>query len=117
MTGKTYQEMAMRTKSISNDDSYGMLMHSILGLNSEAGEVAGEIQKMYQRHKEFKLEELDVEHITNELGDCLWMIAEACEALGLTLEDVMELNIKKLQSRFPEGFTVKDDTNRKNGDI
>ena len=31
---------------------------------------------------------LTKEHIKKELGDCLWMIAEACEALDLDMDDV-----------------------------
>lgn len=45
------------------------------------------------------------------------MIAEASYALGFTLEEIMEANIEKLKERFPDGFTVDNDINRKHGDI
>lgn len=48
---------------------------------------------------------------------CLWMIAEACAALGCDLEDVMQLNIDKLKARYPDGFKVDQSLHRAEGDI
>lgn len=106
-----YQKLAMRTCSIPSDDTGAMLTHAIFGLNSEAGEVAGIFQKTYQGH------DVDPEHVKKELGDCCWMIAEACTALGFDLEDVMQTNIDKLRKRFPEGFDAYRDQHRSKGDI
>lgn len=106
-----YQKLAMRTCSIPYSDKNNMLKHAVLGLTSEAGEVAGILQKEYQGHK------FDKEHMKKELGDCLWMIAEACEALDLSMEDVMIANIEKLKARFPDGFSSERSLNRAEGDI
>ena len=95
MTPNEYQKLAMRTCSIPYDQKQDMLMHAVLGLTSEAGEVSGLFQKKYQGHK------LDPEHLEKELGDCLWMIAEACAALGWNMETVMQTNIEKLRARYP----------------
>lgn len=111
MTGKEYQKLAMRTCSIPYDNEEGRLHHAVFGLTSEAGEVAGILQKVYQGH------EFDKEHIKKELGDCLWMIAEACEALDLDMDDVMQTNIDKLKARYPEGFSADRSLHRKEGDI
>lgn len=111
MTGKEYQKLAMRTCSIQYDNKEGRLHHAVFGLTSEAGEVAGILQKVYQGH------EFDKEHIKKELGDCLWMIAEACEALDLDMDDVMQTNIDKLKARYPEGFSADRSLHRKEGDI
>lgn len=105
-----YQEMAMRTCSIT-DDEVEMLFHAVFGLNSEAGEVAGILQKRYQGHK------VDREHLLKELGDCCWMIAEACTALNATLEEVMQGNIDKLRARYPEGFSAERSLHRQEGDV
>lgn len=110
LTGNEYQRMAMRTCSIT-DSTNGMLSHAVLGLNSEAGEVASLFQKEYQGHK------LDPEHLKKELGDCLWMIAEACTAMGWYMEDVMLANIDKLRARYPEGFDPEKSLHRKEGDV
>lgn len=111
MTLNEYQELAMRTCSIPHDKPMSMLFHAIFGLTSEAGEVSGLIQKMYQGH------DLNKEHLKKELGDCLWMIAEACNAMGFTLDDVAVTNIEKLKKRYPEGFSAERSLNRAEGDI
>lgn len=105
-----YQRLAMRTCSVT-DDEEEMLYHAVFGLNSEAGEVAGIFQKHFQGH------EVKREHLLKELGDCCWMIAEACTALDATLEEVMQTNIDKLKARYPEGFDPEKSLHRKEGDI
>ena len=111
MTGSEYQALAIRTCSIPDDCKADRLYHAVLGLNSEAGEVAGILQKKYQGH------EVSLEHMEKELGDCLWMIAEACDALGTDIDAVMQMNIDKLKARYPEGFTAENSLHRKVGDV
>ncbi len=111
MTGNEYQKLAMRTCSIPYDKKDDRLNHAVFGLSSEAGEVAGILQKVYQGHP------FDKEHIKKELGDCLWMIAEACEALDFGMDDVMQLNIDKLKARYPEGFDTQHSLHRAEGDV
>ena len=111
MRANEYQKLAMRTCSIPHDQREDMLRHAVFGLASEAGEVAGILQKEYQGH------EFDKEHMKKELGDCLWMIAESCNALDFDLGDVMQTNIDKLKARFPEGFSAERSINRVEGDV
>lgn len=111
MNGFTYQKMAMRTSAFSNDKKEDMATHAVFGLCSEAGEVAGIFQKLYQGHP------ISMEHIKKELGDCLWMIAEACTAFDLDLDDVMQANITKLRDRYPDGFEAERSLHRQEGDI
>lgn len=111
MTGNEYQKLAMRTCGIPYDQKKDMLRHAVFGLASEAGEVAGILQKEYQGH------DVEIQHLKKELGDCCWMIAEACTALGLNLDDVMQTNIDKLRARFPEGFDPEKSLHRKAGDV
>lgn len=108
-----YQSAAMRTCALT--DRKDMLRHAIFGLTSEAGECAGIMQKVYQGHADpFGAER---EHMIKELGDCLWMIAEACQALGCTINDAMELNIAKLITRYPDGFNPDRSRSRKGDDL
>lgn len=111
MTPNEYQKAAMRTCSIPYEAKTYMLNHAVFGLASEAGEVAGILQKQYQGHP------IEVEHFKKELGDCLWMIAEACTALDISMEDVMQTNIDKLKVRFPNGFSVERSLHRAENDI
>lgn len=111
MTGKEYQALAMRTSVYLAGMNSSRLYHAVFGLNAEAGEVAGILQKEYQGHR------MDMEHFKKELGDCLWMIAEACDVIGTDLDEIMQLNISKLKGRYPDGFTVKNSLHRKKGDV
>ena len=107
-----YQLLAARTinKEMSQKD---MLLHSALGLASEAGELTGIYQKTYQGHDLAQQHE----HIIKELGDCLWMIAEHCTALGIQLSQVAQTNIDKLKKRYPDGFDPDKSVHRAEGDI
>lgn len=83
------------------------LVHAALGLTTEASEFASHIRAWIYYGKK-----LDVEKLKDELGDILWFVALACEASGLSLEEVMKANIRKLLARFPEKFTTESYTNR-----
>ena len=109
MTGSEYQKLAMRTCNLEDTDD--MLYHAIFGLTSEAGEVSGIMQKYFQGHY------ISTLALLKELGDCLWMISEACEALGFTLDDIMDINIEKLRKRYPNGFEAERSLHRAEDDI
>lgn len=72
-----------------------------LGLASEAGEVAGKIKKQIRDGANWTGEQRE-EHrraILAELGDVLWYAAELASNYGVSLGEVAEANIAKLQSR------------------
>ncbi len=47
----------------------------------------------------------------------MWYVAQACMALEIDFEDVIEGNIKKLEKRYPGGsFTIRNSENRAVGD-
>ena len=104
-----YQERARRT-SPDYPSKIDKLYHAVFGLGAEAGEVAGILQKKYQGHP------LDEQHLIRELGDCLWMIAEACDALEVPMEHVAKINILKLLERYPDGFSANRSMHRREGD-
>ncbi len=84
-----------------------MFLNGALGMCGESGEVADIIKKhTFQGH------DLKVDKIREEAGDVLWYIAIICEALGITIEDLMEDNIRKLSARYPGGFSVDKSVNR-----
>ena len=106
MEGKEYQKLAMVTlnKDLTKKD---MLSNGVMGLCGESGEVIDVVKKhLYQGH------ELDVNKIKDELGDVMWYVAEICESLDLSLDDVLEGNILKLKKRFKNGFSVIESINR-----
>jgi NTP pyrophosphatase (non-canonical NTP hydrolase) len=75
-------------------------LHALIGLAGEAGELAGAAQKWLWYGKS-----LDTVNVKEELGDLLWYTAQACNAFGLDLGDVMRTNIAKLRARFPDRYT------------
>lgn len=107
MEGNVYQKLAMKTVNpeLTKKD---MLVNGVMGLNGESGEVIDVVKKhMFQGH------ELDIDKIKKELGDVMWYVAEVCEALDLSMDEVMEANIAKLANRFKNGFTKEESINRK----
>jgi NTP pyrophosphatase (non-canonical NTP hydrolase) len=53
-----------------------------------------------------------------ELGDIMWYWMNACTALGLDPNDVINENVKKLESRYPGGkFDAWHSENRVKGDL
>ena len=57
------------------------------------------------------------EHLITELGDVCWYVMQACAALNVTLDEVIEGNVNKLKKRYPGGdFDVHYSENRKEGD-
>lgn len=111
-----YQSLAMQTCCI-NDNDTDKLMHGVLGLASEAGEVAGIFQKVYQGHPDPAQDKEAKAHLVKECGDCLWMIAEILDAVHVSMSNCMTANIQKLRARYPEGFEAYKSLHRKAGDV
>ena len=112
LTANDYQRAAMRTASgmqydISASKNTALLINGVMGLNGEAGECIDIVKKsIFQGH------EIDKDHLIEELGDCAWYIAVSAEALGITLEELLNRNIEKLKKRYPEGFDKSRSVNR-----
>jgi NTP pyrophosphatase (non-canonical NTP hydrolase) len=49
----------------------------------------------------------DADRLRLELGDLAWYTAQAADALGLALSDVLQANLDKLATRYPEGFSSR----------
>ena len=56
-------------------------------------------------------------HLRSELCDIMWYVAQACLALNTNIEEIIEMNTVKLESRYPGGFDAFRSENRKEGDI
>ena len=101
-----YQTAASRTLNVSRTFRE-QVANGALGLAGEAGEVADLIKKfLYHGHS------LDPDKLRKELGDCLWYIAANASLHGLSLDDIAQQNIDKLQRRYPNGFTKADSVAR-----
>lgn len=81
------------------------LIHGLLGISAEVGELWTLVQKAVW-YDTFKGDEAEFKHqVRLELGDVMWYVAEVCSAMGLSLGDVLEANIEKLRVRFPDKYT------------
>lgn len=70
------------------------------GMSGDVGEVNTCVQRCLEYGKP-----LDVANLKEELGDVLWRICQACDAVGLTLEEVMLANINKLAVRYGDEYS------------
>jgi len=81
-----------------NWEKYGNLSWAVLGLTSEAGELADCLIKkdFYNKpHQDWE----------GELGDCLHYILAIAYLRGISLESIVDNNINKLKRRYPSGWT------------
>ena len=74
------------------------LLTSVLGLNGEAGECADLVKKHIYHGKP-----LDKEELTLEMSDVMWYMAFLCNTLEITIQDVINKNVEKLQKRYSTG--------------
>lgn len=97
------------------DVAWSRLMTSAIGMLAESGEFAEIMKKILFQGK--VMNEDNRFHMKRELGDILWYWIQGCIALGYEPEEVMKENIKKLESRYPNGFEIARSENREEGDI
>lgn len=76
------------------------LNHAVLGLAGEVGELASAVEKWI-----YYGQGLDATNVLEEIGDCLWYLAQACNVLEADMGDVMQSNIDKLRKRYPDKYT------------
>lgn len=113
MNADEYQKLAMRTAATPDlfnnnvDGSMDDVLHALLGIGTEAGELQDMLKKHLMYGKAF-----DRTNLVEECGDLLWYIAFALKTVNVTMSDCMERNIKKLQVRYPQKFTTENALNR-----
>jgi NTP pyrophosphatase (non-canonical NTP hydrolase) len=98
------------------DINVPLLLTACLGLAAESGEFIEIPKKIFFQGK--ALTDENVFHMKRELGDIMWYWINACRALGLNPNEVIEENVNKLKARYPGGeFDVYHSENRQQGDI
>ena len=92
------------------------LTTAAVGISAEGGEFMEIVKKMVFQGKPWN--DANREHLIVELGDVMWYVAQACRALDVSFDDVVERNVEKLKARYPGGeFDVHHSENRREGDI
>ncbi len=113
MTFDEYQKQALTTAY--TDPKYvDTLMDKTIwamGISSEAGEVLEKWKKMVAYNKGDISEDF-VKELKKELGDVVWYIAVLANSLGLSFEEVMQLNVEKLKDRKKRNVIMGKGDNR-----
>lgn len=110
MSPAEYQKNVLKTESSdfpaiqgrlfpqSGEVALARLLHASLGLQTESAEVADLIKKGI-----FYGKPVDSNKVIDELGDIMWYLALAADAMGHSLEHIMITNIAKLRERYKDG--------------
>lgn len=86
------------------------LEYALLGLAEESGEACGKAAK-FVRRTNLQMADITYDDETRgeliaELGDCLWMIANAAACIDVNLDALAHANLSKLEGRRQRGTIV-----------
>ena len=128
-----YEEFVNAVTSLESKDAYEFGQRSVelieerkfavqryltaaLGICAEAGEFTEIVKKIVFQGK--PVNEDNIYHMKRELGDVMWYVMQGCMALDTSLDEIIEMNVEKLQKRYPGGeFDVHYSENRQEGDV
>lgn len=96
MTIEQYQNITWRSYFGRELPTKEQLINHALGLVGESGEVADQVKKEF-----FIGRYIDREETIEELGDVLWHLCCFASAKGVSMQEVMLYNIRKLKERYP----------------
>jgi NTP pyrophosphatase (non-canonical NTP hydrolase) len=109
MTLEDYKNDCLRTlpKNLYRGEQ---LLQGLVGATTEAAEALDIHKKtVWQDHP------FDREHLLSELGDAMFYITIAADALDSSIMEIIELNVEKRRKRYPNGFSTKDSIERRDG--
>ncbi len=115
MNFKEYSDKVLVTKSgnyekihdrLSSEKSID-LIHAIMGLSTEVGELIDNVKKHI-----FYGKELDVVNIKEEGGDVCWYLSLLLKTLDINFEDMLKTNHDKLRARYGDKFSEERAINR-----
>ena len=89
-------EFREHTRDTAIYDPNDAFEYTILGLCSEAGEVAGKYKKFLRDDTGWDILQDD---IAKELGDVMWYVDRIADEFGISLTAILEANVAKLQAR------------------
>ena len=128
-----YEEFVNAVTSLESKDAYEFGQRSVelieerkfavqryltaaLGICAEAGEFTEIVKKIVFQGN--PVNEDNIYHMKPELGDVMWYVMQGCMALDTSLDEIIEMNVEKLQKRYPGGeFDVHYSENRQEGDV
>ena len=117
---KNFEAMLESLQSLRDQgDKIGVRIPELItaaeGMSAETGEFLEIVKKMQWQGK--PLDDANHLHLKKELGDLFFYAMVACTALGVTADEVIQMNKDKLSGRYKDGFTVDESENRDPTDI
>ncbi len=110
MTFEEYQKQALTTARTNPDPLMNKTIWA-MGIAGEAGEVLEKWKKIVA-YKEGIISDEDLGELKKELGDVVWYIAVLADSLGFSFEEIMQLNLQKLQDRKKRNVIKGEGDNR-----
>jgi len=115
MIPKDYIKNVLITESVDfekiakrfQDKGFLRILHGACGCITESGELMDQIKKSI-----FYDLPLDRTNVLEEISDNLWYIAVILDELGISFEQAMENNIKKLRKRYGDKWNKNGALNR-----
>lgn len=92
------------------DGNYSRMDTAMTGLAGEVGECCDLWKKLKFQGKE--LSEENRQKLIDELGDVCWYLSQAAMALGIGIEEIIEKNMQKIITRYPNGFSPNHTNNK-----
>jgi NTP pyrophosphatase (non-canonical NTP hydrolase) len=83
------------------------ITHMLFGMTTEIGELTDIFKKSLAYGKD-----IDWVNVEEEIGDLMFYIASFCRINNLDLQEIINTNVLKLESRYPEKFSEHDALNR-----
>jgi NTP pyrophosphatase (non-canonical NTP hydrolase) len=96
-----FQQDALASAVYPDQGKLNGLIYAVLGLTGEAGELANKLKKHLRSGTS-----VDNQVLLDEAGDVQWYLAAVARELNSTLNQMAEMNIKKLRQRVATN-TVK----------
>jgi len=108
----TFDEYQKRSRKTARYPTIGKkFIYPTIGLAGESGEVLEKIKKIF-RDKNARVTKTAREELAKEIGDVLWYLTQLSTDLGLSLSEVAEKNLEKLNSRLKRGKIKGNGDNR-----
>ena len=98
-----FREFVAGLECTKNDPLVRRFGHAITGIGTEAGELLTEMKKTV--FYGIRDGEIDIEKVKDESCDLLHYLTMLTNILGITFDELIELNIAKLMERFPNGYS------------
>lgn len=96
-----YEEFCGRTDRTYSCPDHVSKMHYLMGLVAEVGEVSALFQKAIREDKTLDVY-INREEFMDEMGDVLWYFTRLANSHGLSIQNIMNHNRFKLNTREEE---------------